>query len=185
MSATNRGAKRIEYDFYPTPIEVIHNFLEHYRLKDGVILEPCAGCGNFIQAIRDKGYKNIIVANEIRQEEYQNLINSGADYISHKDFLTESLPVHEVKTIITNPPFSKAKEFILRCKELYPNAEIIMLLRTAFLESKARYEFWQQYPVNKLYILSSRPKFVNNKTDATSYAFFVWDNTDKQEIKVI
>ena len=42
MSATNRGAKRIEYDFYPTPIEVIHNFLDHYQLKDGAILEPCA-----------------------------------------------------------------------------------------------------------------------------------------------
>jgi hypothetical protein len=185
MSATNRGAKRIEYDFYPTPIEVIDNFLNHYHLQDGTILECAAGNGNFIQAIRNKGYKNIIVANEIRKEERQNLINSGADFVYHRDFLTEELPNHDVKTIITNPPFSKAKEFILRCKELYHDAEIIMLLRTAFLESKARYEFWQQYPVNKLYILSSRPKFVNNKTDATSYAFFVWDNTDKQEIKVI
>lgn len=73
----------------------------------------------------------------------------------------------------------------MRCKELYPDAEIIMLLRLSFLESRARYEFWQDNPVNKLYILSSRPKFVNNKTDATSYAFFVWNNTSKQEIKVI
>ena len=185
MSATNRGAKRIEYDFYPTPIEVIRNFLDHYQLKDGAILEPCAGCGNFIQAIRDKEYKNIIVANEIRQEEHQNLINSGADFVYHIDFLVDKLPDHDIKTIITNPPFSKAKEFVLRCKELYPDAEIIMLLRTAFLESKARYNFWQENMVNKLYILSSRHKFVNNKTDATSYAFFVWDNTDKQEIKVI
>ena len=63
---------------------------------------------------RDKGYKNTIVANEIRQEEYQNLINSGADFIYQKDFLTEKLPNHDVKTIITNPPFSTAKEFILQ-----------------------------------------------------------------------
>lgn len=185
MSATNRGTKRIESDFYPTPIEVIYCFLDHYPLKNGTILECAAGNGNFIQAIRNKGYKNTIVANKIRQEEHQNLINSGADFVYHKDFLVDELPEHNIKTIITNPPFSKAKEFILRCKELYPNVEIIMLLRTAFFESKARYDFWQQYPVNKLYILSSRPKFVNNKTDATSYAFFVWDNTNKQEIKVI
>lgn len=185
MSATNRGAKRIEYDFYPTSIEVIHNFLEHYQLKDGIILEPCAGCGNFIQAIRDKSYKNIIVANEIRQEERRNLINSGADFVYHKDFLTEKLPNHNVKTIITNPPFSKAKEFILRCKELYPNAEIIMLLRLAFLESRARYNFWQQHPVSKLYVLSKRPSFINGKTDATAYAWFIFSKEKTQEIKVI
>ena len=185
MSATNRGTKRIEYDFYPTPIEVIHNFLDHYQLKDGTILECAAGNGNFIQAIRDKGYKNIIVANEIRQEERRNLINSGADFVYHKDFLVDKLPDHDIKTIITNPPFSKAKEFILRCKELYPDAEIIMLLRLAFLESRTRYEFWQKYKVNKLYILSKRPSFANGKTDATAYAWFVFDGSDTQEIKVI
>lgn len=185
MSATNRGTKRIEYDFYPTPIEVIHNFLDHYQLKDGIILEPCAGCGNFIQVIRDKGYKNIIVANEIRREEYQNLINSGADFVYHKDFLVDKLPDHDIKTIITNPPFSKAKEFILRCKELYPNAEIIMLLRLAFLESRARYEFWQQHPVSKLYVLSKRPSFINAKTDAAAYAWFIFSKEKTQEIKVI
>lgn len=185
MSATNRGAKRIESDFYPTPIETIENFLSHYQLKDGVILEPSAGNGNFIQAIRNKGYTNTIIANEIRQEEHQNLINSGADFVYHKDFLTEKLPNHDVKTIITNPPFSKAKEFILRCKELYPDAEIIMLLRLAFLESRTRYDFWQKHMVNKLYILSKRPSFVNGKTDATAYAWFVWNNLNAQEIKVI
>ena len=61
-----------------------------------------------------------------------------------------------------------------------------MLLRTAFLESQKRYDFWQQHPVNKLYVLSKRPSFLQNgKSDATSYSWFIWDNSDKQEIKVI
>ena len=63
---------------------------------------------------------------------------------------------------------------------------IIMLLRTAFLESKKRYDFWQKHPVSKLYVLSQRPSFTGKGTDATSYSWFVWDNrTNKQEIKVI
>jgi hypothetical protein len=184
LSATNRGTKRIEADFYPTPISVIQTFLSHFKIKDGTILEPCAGNGNFIKAIREFGYDNYIVANELRQEEKLRLYNSGANEIHTYNFLENKISEYP-KTIITNPPYSLAEEFIKKCKEQFPNAEIIMLLRLAFLESKKRYEFWQQYPVNKLYILSQRPSFTGKGTDATAYAWFVWDGTNKQEIKVI
>lgn len=177
----------MEADFYPTPIPVIHNFLEHHRLRDGIILEPCAGNGNFLQAIRGKGYHNDIVANELREEEHKNLSESGANIIRHNDFLKgiEGIDDLNVSTIITNPPFTYAKEFIETCKTKYPNAEVIMLLRLALLESKKRNEFWQKYPVSKLYILSQRPSFTGKGTDATAYAWFVWNNDSQQQIKVI
>jgi hypothetical protein len=90
------------------------------------------------------------------------------------------------KTIITNPPYSIAQEFIEKCFEIAnQETEIIMLLRLAFLESKKRYEFWQKHPVNELYILSERPSFTGKGTDATAYAWFVWNGSDKQKIKVI
>jgi len=185
LSATNRGSKRIESDFYPTPLITIDSFLDNYRLKDGTILEPCAGNGNLIGAIRGRGYTDEIVANEIRESEHDNLASAGANYIYHEDFLNVEIPSHDVRTIITNPPFNLAKEFILRSKELYPNAEVIMLLRLAFLESKSRLDFWKDNNVDELYILSQRPKFINNKSDATAYAWFVWNNSGKQKIKVI
>lgn len=95
-------------------------------------------------------------------------------------------PEQKYKTIITNPPYSLAMEFILKSFELVePDGEVIMLLRLAFLESKKRYDFWQKHPVNKLYILSERPSFTGKGTDATAYGWFVWDNSGKQEIKVI
>ena len=50
---------------------------------------------------------------------------------------------------------------------------------------KVRYQFWQQYPINGLYVLSQRPSFTGHGTDATSYSFFIWNNSNKQEIKVI
>lgn len=69
---------------------------------------------------------------------------------------------------------------------LNENGKLIFLLRTAFLESKSRHDFWQENPLSGLYVLSKRPSFINGKTDATSYSWFVWDkSTDKQEIKVI
>ena len=60
-----------------------------------------------------------------------------------------------------------------------------MLLRTAFLESKKRYDFWQKHPLNCLYTLSQRPSFTGHGTDATSYSWFIWNGTNKQVIKTI
>lgn len=69
---------------------------------------------------------------------------------------------------------------------LNENGKLIFLLRTAFLESKSRYDFWQENPLSGLYVLSKRSSFINGKTDATSYSWFVWDKSaDNQEIKVI
>lgn len=69
---------------------------------------------------------------------------------------------------------------------LNENGKLIFLLRTAFLESKSRYDFWQENPLSGLYVMSKRPSFTGNGTDATSYSWFVWDkSTNKQEIKVI
>lgn len=183
ISATNRGSKRVESDFYATPISVVNKFLEHHKLQNGAILECTAGNGNIVEAIYKKGYRNLITSVEIRNE-YENLKRySNEIYID--DFLIWQ-PKVEYKTIISNPPYSLAKEIIEKCFELANiNTEIIMLLRLAFLESKKRYEFWQQHPVNKLYILSERPSFTGKGTDATAYAWFVWDGSDKQEIKVI
>jgi hypothetical protein len=184
LSATNRGGKRVKSDFYPTPISAINNFLDNYKLKEGVILEPCVGNGNFIKAIRDYGYDNYIVANEIESDKINNLEELSVDEIHNSDFLNNKITTYP-RTIITNPPFSIAQEFLEKCFEQFPKAEVIMLLRTNFLESKKRYDFWQKYPVNRLYVLSQRPSFTGKGTDATSYSFFIWDHSNKQEIKVI
>ena len=185
ISATNRGSKRVEADFYATPLSVIHNFLNHYDLKDGAILEPSAGNGNFIKAIRERERnKHKITALEIRSEEFNNL-NAISDKVIIGDFLNLQIK-DNFKTIIGNPPYSLALEFLEKCFEIAnEDTDIIMLLRTAFLESKKRYEFWQKHPLSELYVLSQRPSFTGKGTDATSYSFFVWNNSKTQKIDVI
>ncbi len=163
---------------------MIENLFKYHKIKEGNVLEPSAGNGNFVKVINDKS-NNRITALEIRKEEYDNL-NQYADEVIIDDFLKWK-PNKKYKTIIGNPPYTYALEFIEKCFEISDHdTEIVMLLRTAFLESKKRYDFWQRHPVSKLYVLSQRPSFLQNgKSDATSYSWFIWDGSKKQEIKVI
>ena len=190
MSATNRGAIRREADFYATPLETVYSFLDSY---DGIeptdkILEPSAGDGAIIKAMRNRGYDNHIVAVELREEERYNLIGL-ADRVYIGDFLeSEALGSYDV--VIGNPPYSKALEFVKKSLEIVrPGGRVIMLLRTNFLESKARFQFWKDNPLSGLYTLHKRPSFTGKGTDATSYSWFVWvktdRQTDRQTIKVI
>ena len=185
ISATNRGSKRIESDFYATPKETIENFLDNYpTISFQNVLEPCAGNGSIVKALRNYGRHLSITSNEIREEEIINL-KTISEFVYNEDFLT-FVPKIPYGTIITNPPFSIAQQIIEHCFEIAnKETEIIMLLRLAFLESKKRHDFWQKHPVNKLYVLSERPSFTGHGTDATAYAWFVWDDSEKQEIKVI
>lgn len=188
ISATNRGSKRIDSDFYATPISAIENLLHNHIIKEGNILECSAGNGNIVKTIFKYNSHMLetqyLDAVEIRCEEKEQL-EHWANKVYIQDFLNFQ-PERKYKTIISNPPYSLAQEIIEKCFEITDeNTEIIMLLRTAFLESKKRYNFWQKHPLNGLYVLSQRPSFTGKGTDATSYAWFVWNGSDKQEIKVI
>ena len=189
MSATNRGTKRNEADFFATPLETIYSLLDNY---DGIkssdsILEPSAGNGNIIQALRNRGYKNHMTAIELREEERYNLVGK-ADQVGILDYLKVELEkIGKYDVIIGNPPYCLAQEFIDKSLTLLkPGGRLIFLLRTNFLESKKRREWWQDKLPSGLYVLSKRPSFTGKGTDATSYSWFIWElQTNKQTIKVI
>ena len=186
MSSTNRGRKRIVLDNYPTPEKVTRLFLENFNmdLNKLNVFEPCSGSGGMCKVIREMYPECKIWANEIRGEERTNL-QSYANHITLYDVL-EIDKINLVDVILTNPPYNKAQEILNHIFKIKDSKTIvIMLLRTAFLESKKRYDFWQKYPLNGLYTLSQRPSFTGSGTDSTSYSFFIWDGTDKQVIKVI
>lgn len=186
MSATNRGSKRKPYDFYATPIDVVKNILNNIDLNKygNKVLEPSAGNGNVIKALNEIYHDKNITSIEIRNEEFNNLSNIS-DKVIIGDFLNTNIEKYDI--IIGNPPYSLAKEFVIKSlHSLNDNGILIFLLRTAFLESKSRYQFWQDNSLSGLYTLSKRPSFTGHGTDATSYSWFVWDkSTDKQTIKII
>ena len=53
---------------------------------------------------------------------------------------------------------------------------VIMLQRLKFLATQSRYEFWQQFPPDGIFVLSRRPVFVGTKSDSQEYCWFVWSD---------
>lgn len=187
MSATNRGSIRKDYDFYATPPYVIYNLLDNLDLNryGKYVLEPSAGNGNISRIIKEKYPDKIVTSIETREEEYYNLCFSSDQVVFYNYLNLDFIGRYDI--IIGNPPYSLALEFVNKSIQLLnDNGILIFLLRTAFLESKSRYDFWQQNPLSGLYTLSKRPSFTGRGTDATSYSWFIWDkSTNKQVIKII
>lgn len=90
MSATNRGSKRKESDFYATPLDCIENILNNLELegRGKYVLEPSAGNGNIVQILKNKYPDKNITSLELREEEYENL-----NYVSNKVIIDNFLEI--------------------------------------------------------------------------------------------
>lgn len=150
MSATNRGTTREESDFYPTPRSAFHPLLPF--LPKLPIWEPAQGDGRLVLYMRRYG-----------------LNAAGDDLNAGYDFLTDPTPR---ACIVTNPPFSLSLEFCDHA--LSVSAEVFLLLRLNFLGGMGRKNWWLEHEPSCLFVLSRRPSFTGNGTDATEYAWFYW-----------
>ena len=87
--------------------------------------------------------------------------------------------------IITNPPYSKAKEFVEKALELVPDGnKVCMFLKVQFLEGKARKKLFEKNPPRRIWVSSSRLLCAKNGDfekmkagggSAVAYAWFVWE----------
>ncbi len=110
------------------------------------------------------------------------------------DFLDELLfeiprPLHGKHfAIITNPPFSEARRFLIKARELTPFVAI--LARLSWLEGRERYdEIFRKDPPSTVYVYCRRIGFLKNGDDkylngagVAAHAWFVWgDRADVGE----
>ena len=172
MSATNRGAKRAEADFYPTPAWCVHRLLEAVSFPGGQWLEPAAGDGAIIKAVSQKRRDVHWDACDIRPEAKPLLEALEPTSLTIGD--ARGLMVRTRRAVcITNPPYSLAQDFIeLGLRTAY---RVALLLRLNYLGSAERSEFLRANTPS-IYVLPNRPSFTGGKTDACEYAWFVWYN---------
>jgi hypothetical protein len=159
MSSTGRGTIRNKDDFYETPIYTIRSLLDNHDIKYPA-LECAAGRGAIVEQM-----DGAVFTLDINPEFHP--LECG-------DYLDTDI-IYPFNTIITNPPYSLAQEFIEKAlNDVEDDGEVIMLLRINFMESLKRAEFWKTNPPSHMYVLSRRPSFTGKGTDSTGYAWFVW-----------
>ena len=192
LAGGNPKNDRVEYDFYATDPKAVEKLLLKYPINGDKILEPCVGNGNIANTINEF-YKNKpnIVGVDIIDRGYPNTIVH--------DFLTWETD-EKFDCIITNPPYSLAKEFVEKSMELlndgydedgYPNGQLIMFLKIQFLEGAKRKELFEKYPPKYIYVFRNRmatwnngePLDPNGKRWATTmcHAWFVWEKGSVSE----
>lgn len=160
-------------DFYATPEQTTRKLLDKIELK-GSILECACGQGHISKVLKEYYPENKIISTDIVDRGY-------ADEI--KDFLKDEFD--NVDTVITNPPFKYAKEFVEKGLEV-ANDKVIMLLKIQFLESKSRKEFLENSPLKYIYVFSERQSTMKDGmplnpltgkkwSSAFLLAWFIWE----------
>ena len=166
FSANNTNGKRKKSDFYETPYSLTRLLLEKEKLY-GTILEPACGELAIVKVLKENGY----------QVDFSDLEN---------DFLEQN---KKYTTIITNPPFSLAYEFIQKAKTL---SEIFyFLLPLSYLHGKKRYDNIytdESFKLEKIYVFTRYPLLGEklredgkHNTGMMVYAWYKWNKNYKGE----
>ena len=137
FSCNNTG-KRRKSDFYETPFCLTQELLNNVFL-DKPILEPACGNKAIVKILLKNNYENI----------------DFYDLEQGQDFLLET---NKYKTIITNPPYSKAFQFIQKAKTLCN--DFYFLLPLSYLHGKQRLDFIYSdkvFPLNCIYVFDRYP----------------------------
>lgn len=161
-------------DFYATSPEAAHLLLKEEKFKP-YIWECACGAGHLAKVFKLYGY-NVYATDII----YHGYGLPGIDFLKVKR--EDAVLTHT--DIITNPPYSLAKEFVEHGLELLPDGgKLAMFLKLTFLESKSRKELFLTTPPYRLYVSSSRlqcakngdfQKYSKGVGTAVAYGWYVW-----------
>lgn len=166
-ASSHSKGEREKHDFYATDPKAAEWLLKLEMFTN--VWECACGKGHISEILKQKGIHRR--SSDLIDRGYGE---SGIDFLGIDNQKWNG-------DIITNPPFSYAKEFVLKALSIIPNdRKVAMFLRMQFLESKDRKHLFLDFPPTKVYVTSSRIScaingdFENNKGGAMAYCWFVW-----------
>lgn len=188
-----RGGPRQTADSYLTHPIVARGLSDyipgHKELPKGVVIEPSAGAGSFVQEFERRYDKRKVKAVEI-DKFFKPALKATKTKVYIKDFLKWPKEGKKVKAALVagNPPFKLAVDFVKHGLEItkYRRGVVAFLLKGAFFESQRRYKFNSTAPLSKVLFLVHRPPFIrffpedrtqytDNGTDQAIYSLCIWD----------
>lgn len=195
MSATGRseaagtGVVRHPDDFYATPEWCTRAILPHLGLQpDDIVLDPCCGDGAILRAAAGLPITLRLRGIEYDGERARVARLHGFD-VSCGDALFPATDWGVPRVILTNPPFSLALDFVQKSiGEVRSTASgvgtVCFLLRLNWLASQKR-AAWMRLNTPSVYVLPRRPSFTGKGTDATEYAWMVWQRGALPKVRIL
>lgn len=169
-ASNHRPELRQEDDFYATHPRAIDDLFSVDNTFGNTIWECASGMNHLADRIESHG----------RWTFRTDLTPLRRDIIE-LDFLSPGAEVYKGRyDIITNPPYKHALPFCAQAISLMQN-KCAMLLNIRFLEGQSRYQFFQEYPMKKVWVYSQRlacakdGDFERYKGGVTAFAWFVWE----------
>lgn len=121
-------------EFFPTPGHVIEHMLGALDLQDKHVLEPSAGKGDIVDALKARGAH--VTACE-KQPELSRIVATKSNFLKEDFFDVRADEVSHIDYIVMNPPFSNADRHILHAWEIAPDGcEIIALCNNETLDNR-------------------------------------------------
>ena len=160
--------EREKDDFYATESKATELLLELEQFSPD-IWECACGQGHISEVLKAAGYN--VVSTDLIDRGYGK---GDVDFLRCTERFNGS--------IVTNPPYKYAAEFVEHALELIPNGEkVAMFLKLQFLEGKARRELFEKYPPKTVYVSSSRlicaknGEFGKVTSSAVAYCWYIWE----------
>jgi len=117
-----------------TPVYLAKQIIEHFK-PTGTILEPCSGTGNFLKVLPSADWCEI---------------DKGKDFLQvkgHWDW------------IITNPPYSKYRDFFNKAMEVADNIVFLQLINATFYKARLRDMFNNDFGIKEILLLDTPKEF--------------------------
>lgn len=169
IAGGNGQFDRVEDDYYATPPDAVRKLLREHWFTGHEILEPCVGGGHIADVLkyhfRDANFT------------FLDLYDRGYPGTIQADFLQWE-PEKKYDTIITNPPYILASEFIKKCYDLLtPGGQLAMFLKIQFLEGMSRQDLFYKYPPKYVYVFRKRISAWNNGMEKNPQTGKKWAST--------
>lgn len=178
LAGGNSSVRRVNNDFYATDPETVKLFLNEFHKGnqlEGDILECACGQGHIAKVLEEVYPNSKIIGTDLVDRGYGS---GNIDFLSHNFN-------RKFGTVITNPPFKFAKEFIEKSLEV-SEKYVIMYCKIQLLEGISRKEMFEKTPLKYIYVHSSRqsifregepldPKTGKKWANTMCFAWFVWD----------
>jgi hypothetical protein len=160
-------------DLYETPPCAVRALLAVEKLPPGAVWEPACGPGAIVRVLRAAGHK--VWATDLVDYKSPDQDQGGIDFL-----IEHGSSPYFIASIVTNPPFKLADQFVRHALLLCPR--VYMLLRLAFLESERRSVILDSGWLRRVHVFRKRLPMMHRAgwdgpraSSALAFAWFVFD----------